>query len=146
MFFLPHSSVMQLAVLAGDFLLSRACVALASLKNTEVSCFLCINEHVKVDWAIMWGNTYLFFVSNTLPVPSLCVLRLYHYWQKWWSILSRVKPCKWQQHLNNVVGILHYFHHIYKFCFFLSFFQHIFFEKILSLINKIPWSSTKSAF
>lgn len=26
----------QLAVLAGDFLLSRACVALASLKNTEV--------------------------------------------------------------------------------------------------------------
>lgn len=28
--------LMQLAVLAGDFLLSRACVALASLKNTEV--------------------------------------------------------------------------------------------------------------
>ena len=30
------SLLMQLAVLAGDFLLSRACVALASLKNTEV--------------------------------------------------------------------------------------------------------------
>ncbi|XP_024962961.1 solanesyl-diphosphate synthase 1, mitochondrial-like [Cynara cardunculus var. scolymus] len=27
---------MQLAVLAGDFLLSRACITLASLKNTEV--------------------------------------------------------------------------------------------------------------
>jgi len=31
---------LQLAVLAGDFLLSRACVALASLKNTEVTCIL----------------------------------------------------------------------------------------------------------
>ena len=30
--------IVQLAVLAGDFLLSRACVALASLKNTEVYC------------------------------------------------------------------------------------------------------------
>jgi geranyl diphosphate synthase len=30
------SFVLQVAVLAGDFLLSRACVALASLKNTEV--------------------------------------------------------------------------------------------------------------
>ncbi|XP_024964530.1 solanesyl-diphosphate synthase 1, mitochondrial-like [Cynara cardunculus var. scolymus] len=28
--------MMQLAVLAGDFLLSRACITLASLKNTEV--------------------------------------------------------------------------------------------------------------
>lgn len=28
--------MVQIAVLAGDFLLSRACVALASLKNTEV--------------------------------------------------------------------------------------------------------------
>lgn len=33
---------MQLAVLAGDFLLSRACVALASLKNTEVYGFVCL--------------------------------------------------------------------------------------------------------
>lgn len=35
-FFLWLLCLMQLAVLAGDFLLSRACVALASLKNTEV--------------------------------------------------------------------------------------------------------------
>lgn len=28
--------LLQLSVLAGDFLLSRACVTLASLKNTEV--------------------------------------------------------------------------------------------------------------
>lgn len=34
--FLIFLLFLQLAVLAGDFLLSRACVALASLKNTEV--------------------------------------------------------------------------------------------------------------
>nr|KAJ0216730.1 hypothetical protein LSAT_V11C300143760 [Lactuca sativa] len=32
--------MMQLAVLAGDFLLFRACITLASLKNTEVSTIL----------------------------------------------------------------------------------------------------------
>ncbi|PHU03113.1 Solanesyl-diphosphate synthase 1, mitochondrial [Capsicum chinense] len=38
---------MQLAVLAGDFLLSRACVALASLKNTEVVSLLAtVVEHL----------------------------------------------------------------------------------------------------
>lgn len=37
----------KLAVLAGDFLLSRACVALASLKNTEVVCLLAtVVEHL----------------------------------------------------------------------------------------------------
>ncbi|CAN1829739.1 Solanesyl diphosphate synthase 3, chloroplastic/mitochondrial [Linum perenne] len=36
----------KVAVLAGDFLLSRACVALASLRNTEVyMCYLCSMEY-----------------------------------------------------------------------------------------------------
>ncbi|CAK9182169.1 unnamed protein product [Ilex paraguariensis] len=39
--------MVQLAVLAGDFLLSRACVALASLKNTEVVSLLAtVVEHL----------------------------------------------------------------------------------------------------
>lgn len=40
---------MQLAVLAGDFLLSRACVALAALKNTEVFPF-------HIFWIIVRGK------------------------------------------------------------------------------------------
>jgi len=34
---IPHLFCLQLSVLAGDFLLSRACVALAALGNTEVN-------------------------------------------------------------------------------------------------------------
>ncbi|KAK6932158.1 Polyprenyl synthetase [Dillenia turbinata] len=48
--YFPGTSRDLLAVLAGDFLLSRACVALASLKNTEVRVLLSefIVERVKV--------------------------------------------------------------------------------------------------
>lgn len=42
--------LLQISVLAGDFLLSRACVALASLKNTEV----CIHFHDGRLGSITW--------------------------------------------------------------------------------------------
>ncbi|KVG51526.1 hypothetical protein Ccrd_026373, partial [Cynara cardunculus var. scolymus] len=46
-----------LAVLAGDFLLSRACITLASLKNTEVSIYLCcITNSNSSRASCYWGD------------------------------------------------------------------------------------------
>ena len=59
---------MQISVLAGDFLLSRACVALASLKNTEVYHRLryLLNSHPCQD----------LFVPLIIRAIFLCVLRI----------------------------------------------------------------------
>lgn len=50
---------MQVAVLAGDFLLSRACVALASLRNTEVCIYyhqyIFVNENYHIGLSYMSG-------------------------------------------------------------------------------------------
>ena len=54
----------QVAVLAGDFLLSRACVALASLKNTEVN--------VELFFEVMSrAFSYFFFICDKLQMRFL---------------------------------------------------------------------------